>query len=354
MNHVDRFIGSINKKSFDRIPMFYDASPEMNKVLEDYLDMKIDSITTNVFDVDRKLVWPSYIGPELKIHEDGSIENFFGVRTKEISYGQGSYMESVFNPMSHVTALDQISNYPWPKSEWIDTNGVIDQIKFQKEYAMMFSFYSIGWTSWEMRGMSTFLEDLLLEPELANEIIHAISDFVFSVYYSVINAHRQCPIDNFTCILLADDWATQDSLMISPEIFKNFFKNHYRRIIDIAHAANLKVEFHCCGSVIDLIPQLIDVGVDILNPIQTSAKGMNPIFLKKEFGKDLAFSGGVDVQTILPFGTEQSVADEVKFLLDVLGKDGGYIFGPSHSIQIGTPPQNIVAMYKAAHEYYGK
>lgn len=120
----------------------------------------------------------------------------------------------------------------------------------------------------------------------------------------------------------------------------------------MAHSAGLKVEFHCCGSAVGLIPEFIETGIDILNPIQTSAKGMTPHILKEKYGKYLAFSGGVDVQTVLPFGTPEKVKDEVKYLLDTMGKDGGYILEPSHSIQAGTPPENVVAMYEAVYEYY--
>jgi uroporphyrinogen decarboxylase len=104
---------------------------------------------------------------------------------------------------------------------------------------------------------------------------------------------------------------------------------------------------------VGLIPELIDLGVDILNPVQTSAAGMEPSALKQEFGRDIAFSGGIDVQTVLPFGTPETVAKEVRYLLDTMGKGGGYILEPSHAIQAGTPPENVLAMYRAAYDYYG-
>jgi uroporphyrinogen decarboxylase len=102
-----------------------------------------------------------------------------------------------------------------------------------------------------------------------------------------------------------------------------------------------------------LIPELIDLGVDIMNPLQTSAKYMTPHKLKEEYGEYISFSGGVDVQTVLPQGTPESVRDEVFYLLDTIGKNGGYILMPSHAIQVDTPPENIVAMADAVYEYYG-
>jgi uroporphyrinogen decarboxylase len=121
----------------------------------------------------------------------------------------------------------------------------------------------------------------------------------------------------------------------------------------MAHSAGILVEFHCCGSQPNLIPEFLDLGVDILTPLQTSAKDMTPHKLKEEFGGYISFSGGVDVQTILPHGTPESVRDYVFYLLDTVGKGGGYILQPSHAIQVDTPPENVIAMVDALYEYYG-
>ncbi|MCL2519189.1 MAG: methyltransferase, partial [Oscillospiraceae bacterium] len=139
---------------------------------------------------------------------------------------------------------------------------------------------------------------------------------------------------------------------ISIEMFRKFFKRHYRRIIDLAHSAGAVVQFHCCGCQLGLIPEFIDLGVDIMNPLQTSAKGMVPHKLKEEYGDYISFSGGVDVQTVLPHGTPESVREEVFYLLDTF-KNGGYILHPSHNIQVDTPPENVIAMVNAVFEYYG-
>jgi uroporphyrinogen decarboxylase len=213
-------------------------------------------------------------------------------------------------------------------------------------------YFSLGWFAWDMVGMEKFLENLLLEPDLSHALINAVSDFGYDYYLRVIDAGREYIGRNFKLIHLADDWATQNGIMISEETYRTYFKKHYRRIIDAAHNAGLMVEFHCCGSVAQLIPELIDTGIDMLNPIQTSACGMVPEELKKKYGKDIAFSGGLDVQTIMPFGTPGEVEKEVYHLLDTLGSGGGYILQPSHSLQIDTPVENIASMLKAVYTYY--
>jgi uroporphyrinogen decarboxylase len=112
-----------------------------------------------------------------------------------------------------------------------------------------------------------------------------------------------------------------------------------------------KVLFHSCGAITSIIPDLIEIGVDILNPIQTDATGMEPAFLKKEFGEDLCFWGGISTQHLLPFGTPNAIDEEVRMLIDVLGKDGGYVIAPCHNIQAGVPPENLDAMINAIVKY---
>jgi uroporphyrinogen decarboxylase len=145
----------------------------------------------------------------------------------------------------------------------------------------------------------------------------------------------------------------QDGLLLGRETFHRFYAREYRRLIDLAHSSGLKVEFHSCGAARELYRDFAEVGVDIMNPVQTSARGMVPHEIKEEFGRDLAFSGGIDVQQLLPNATVRQVQDQVRYLLDSLGKDGGYIPGPAHNIQLGTPPENVVAMYRAMDEYFG-
>ena len=353
MNHVERFRQSVSRGSIDRVPLDYSATPEMTRILEKSLGYDWNSLLYGPFGIDRRSAMPVYVGPAPKRYEDGSYDNIFGVRMVDKSYGFGTYAESVHHPLAGATRIKEIERHPWPTSAQHDFTRILEPLEKYPDYAFTVGYQSIGWFSWEMRGMSQFLEDLLLEPEIADAIVCIVADLAYDYYRNIIETGKDHIGRNFVCIHLADDWATQSGLLISPTIFRTFFKRHYRRIIDLAHAAGLLVEFHCCGSVLELIPDLIDAGIDILNPVQTSATGMDPVLLKREFGKDITFSGGVDVQKVLPFYSRQEVKDEVKHLLDTLGEGGGYILAPSHAIQVGTPPENVVAMYEAAHEYYG-
>jgi uroporphyrinogen decarboxylase len=155
-------------------------------------------------------------------------------------------------------------------------------------------------------------------------------------------------------IIMADDYAGQTSFLIAPEAFRKHFKPRYVRLFSkIKKAApHIKVFFHCCGAMYDIIPDFIEMGVDVLNPLQFTASGMDMRKIKREFGKDLSFwGGGIDTQNTLPMGTPEQVRDEVRRNLDVLMPGGGFVFNTVHDIQADVPAENILAMVEAIHEF---
>jgi uroporphyrinogen decarboxylase len=161
--------------------------------------------------------------------------------------------------------------------------------------------------------------------------------------------------DNIDIVMHSDDLGMQNSPMMSPDMYRRFVKPLHQELIGMLKkkaGGEVKFLLHSCGSVRALIPDFIDVGVDILNPIQVSAAGMDTAELKKEFGKDMCFcGGGVDTQEILPRGTPEQVRDEVKRRLDDLAPGGGYIFAAVHNIQADVPPENLQAMYETLQAY---
>lgn len=210
----------------------------------------------------------------------------------------------------------------------------------------MVEYWAIGWFSWEVRGMDQCFMDFVLNPKEADALTTIIAELGYEYFTRLLDTVKPYIGKNVVAIHIADDWGMQDGLIVSPDIFHTYYAKHYRRLCDLAHSHGLLVEFHSCGATRALYSSFIDVGVDIINPVQTSAAGMVPRELKEEYGKDVAFSGGVDVQQILP----KASRGEVRSLIETLGKDGGYLIGPAHNIQYGTPPENILAMYEAMGE----
>ena len=151
---------------------------------------------------------------------------------------------------------------------------------------------------------------------------------------------------------IGDDPAGQEEMMISPKIWRKFFKPAFARIFSVAKSRNVRVMFHICGNARAIIPDLIEIGMDILMPVQISARDMEPILLKREYGMDISFLGGMDTQQVLPNCSPQQVRAEVRRLIDIFGKDGGYISSSSHNLNLDVPIENIVAMYEEAASYY--
>ena len=353
MTHLERYVNTIKRKPFDRIPFSVGMTGEMSKKLVEYTGIEHRKLMFDVFKIDMMGEHPKYIGPKLASYEDGSYENIYGVKLRDMNYGHGVYSEAIEYPLVNAETVEEVKNYKWPKADMFKYDDILDMMRENPDYPVSVGYLALGWHSWEMRGMEKFMEDLYVEEAIADAIINEISDFGYEYYQKIFEEKKKYEGNNFTSILLADDWSTQESLLISVEMFRKFFKRHYKRIIDMAHSVGLFVEFHCCGSQVKLIPEFIDLGVDILNPLQTSAKDMVPHKLKEEFGDYITFCGGMDVQTIMPHGTPKLVRDEVYYLLDTIGKGGGYILQPSHSIQVDTPPENIISMVNALYEYYG-
>jgi uroporphyrinogen decarboxylase len=192
--------------------------------------------------------------------------------------------------------------------------------------------------------MDKVLMDMMLQPDMAVTLMGKLTDF-HEAYYSRFLEAGQGKID---ILYVTDDYGWQKGPLMSPMLWRQFIAPNLKRIVDVAHRYGAKFMLHSCGSVRQLIPDLIQVGVDVLDPVQTQATGMNPDELKAEFGHRLSFHGAVDTQTTLPFGSADDVRREVEHHIAVLGQAGGYILAPTHNVQPDTPLENILTMYQSA------
>jgi uroporphyrinogen decarboxylase len=238
-------------------------------------------------------------------------------------------------------------------SEWRlkieDLGYQADKIK-ESGYASILDFGVAPMTMTQLiLGFEKSCIYLLQQPK----IIEAIMDKVLNVYMeqglSIFESlgHRVDAIYAF-----ADDLGTQHSLWLSPDHYRQIVKPYHRKIVDfIRKYSTAKIIFHSCGAIFDFIPDLIEIGIDALNPVQTSADGMEPTRLKSEYGKDLIFWGGIDTQHILPHGSPEDVRTEVRRKIDILSKNGGYVLAPVHNIQPDVPGENVWAMVDEARRY---
>lgn len=300
--------------------------------LESYLDGLLDI----------KTVGPRYMGPRLEPGAD-----IWGVRRKPASYGAGSYDEIEHHPLAGAGTMDQLAEHTWPRPDWFDYSVLPEQIAAAQAggpRCIMAANGNVFESSWYMRGFEQMLMDLAICPEFAHGLMSRVTDFYVEYFKRILSAAR----GEIDLVFTADDIGGQNGLLLSLEMWERFIKPHHVRLNAAIHEYGARVIYHSDGAVMDAVPGLIDMGIDVLQALQFDAAGMDAAKLKSAYGSRLCFEGGVSVQRTLPFGTPDQVRAEVEHLIATLGRNGGYILGPSHCIQAGTPPENIHAMFETA------
>lgn len=295
---------------------------------------------------------------KLKIEDDGRYLNYInewqiGLRMPKEG---GHYFDLVGFPLKEPT-LDALETFAWPETadparwEGLDheSRWLFENTSYGLVVGCVFGGGIFEFPEY-LRGMQSFLMDLVAEPAFADALMGRITDVMCEAYTHILD--KVGPY--IQVISVCDDLATQTGPMISPEVYRKRIKPLQKRLINSIKAkTDAFVMYHGCGSNREFLPDLIEIGVDIFNPVQVSARGMGDTKeLKRTFGRELSFWGGVcDTQQILPFGTPEQVRDETRRRLDDLMPGGGFIAAPIHNIQDGVPPENIIAMYEIIHEY---
>jgi len=338
----------MNHEVPDRIPTDIWATPEVWNKLREYFGYNVDIY--KVLHIDgMSYVWPKYVGPKLPTVAEGETVDYWGIRRRKVSYGTGVYEEQVNYPLSDAQTIDDLEQYRWPSADWFDYSEMRAAAESaSKNRVVMCGYMTIFYLHNQLRGLKKSLLDPLLRPEFTHHLLNRISDFLYELHLRMFEACEGL-ID---VTQVTDDFGTQTGPMISLKVFREFYRPHMQRFIDLAHKFGIKVFHHDDGAIRTFIPDLIEMGIDILNPLQWTTPGMELEGLKRDFGKDLCFHGGVDNQRILPFGTPKEVRAEVRHCIDALASDKtGYILAPCHNIQPITPVENIIAMYDEAWKY---
>jgi len=350
----ERVLIALNHKEPDRVPIGYHASKEVNDILKKYFNTNNDNVVLEKLNIDLRIVQPKYIGPSDRSYDEvwPLGKDIWGVVRKFVNNKYGKYSEIVYYPLKNVSTIEELENYNWPSIEWFDFESIkkqIDDFNYKNEYFVVMYFSgSIFEHSWYMRGMEQFLFDMLFNPEIASKIIEKVFNFWFKFNQECFRISK----NNIDMARFSDDFGGQLNMLISPDLFNNFFKKYYIKFFNLCHENNIKTYFHSCGSIEQIIPDLIDIGLDVLNPLQFSAHGFpDPKTLKTKYGKKLSFEGGMDVQKILPFLTSEELKSYTYKLIKILGKDGGFIVEPSHAIQPDVKLENIISFYNAAFNF---
>jgi uroporphyrinogen decarboxylase len=355
MNSKERVLKALNKEKTDRVPIYATVTPQIGDALCNKFGIpKLPNACSPMFqrivyvDVLNRLgndcvgVAASYPKDYFaKTWEDGSIEDEWGIRWKST----GMYNEMSYHPLSEVESISDLDKFTFPNPNIINRYELPEKMirQYGKEYAMVGMQDSICFeAAWYIVGLEKFMMDLVNEKGYVFELLDKILEIKTDEAKQLI----KCGVD---FIWTGDDVGDQNGMMISPNTWRKILKPRLAKYIDDLYNFDpkIKIAYHSCGSILPIIPDLIEIGLDILNPLQPNAKGMNPRFLKKEYGDKLCFFGGIDVQRLLPQGNPEQIKNKVKEIVSILSENNGYIMAPAHNIQPDTPLENIFAMFEA-------
>lgn len=314
----------------------------------DYVDDRVSELVGSDFR-HTHVGKPKYFEPY--INEEGYAMSEWGYGSKLVN-GEAVV---AFNPLAPADVSD-IEKHSWPKTDdpgrW---EGIGEQVKKWHEE----DEYFISTTSvvsglmidigQYLRGFEQFFMDMYIEPEFSHKLIGKMTDVLIELHVNFLKNIGPAPIG---WVEFSSDHGMQDRPLLAPEMYRKFLKEPYRRLFsEVRKAApGAKIWMHCCGSVRELIPDFIDMGVDVLNSLQPRAAGMDSLELKKEFGRELIFHGGLDIQGGIT-GTVEEAVDEAKRRIDAFAPDGGYIFAPSNHFMQDVPIDNFYAVYETAKSY---
>jgi uroporphyrinogen decarboxylase len=244
----------------------------------------------------------------------------------------------------------EILDFSWPKAANFDFSALRAEAENNSSRIRIGGLWTgIMGDSYRMHGFENFLLNIAMNPELMHTLIDRMTDMYLELndkYFSTL--HGKMEIWFF-----GNDFGSQESLLMGKDMWADFFFENIRRLCALAHSYNLKVMMHSCGAISELIPLLIEAGVDILDPIQVTAKGMEPADLAERFGGKITFHGGIDTQNILPRGTEEDVEQHVRKVVGILAPTERYIFAPSQILGQDIPVKNIIRMYKTIGDING-
>ena len=345
MNSKDRVYSCLAYKGYDRPPTKHYGTPEINQELMDYFGVNTYEALQVKLGDDFRHINPKYIGPELKTFEDGSFEGLWGERYINYSFGKGTYKEAVYLPFKNVNDVDELKSFRAPSPDWYDYSGIKEDCEKYQDYCICIG--GAGMPDF-MNGIARCrgVEQVLFDVGMENTVFLALMEQRFHFFYEMLERMLQAGEGLIDVVCLGEDLGSQNGLLISPKSYDKLFAPYMEKMFALAHKYGAKTMMHSCGSTRQIIPRLIELGLDILEVIQVDAANMDIRELHRDFYGKIAFCGSISVQSTLPFGTEEDVINEVE-LRKELFSEGGMVIAPTHHIQVGTPINNILAMYRA-------
>lgn len=291
---------------------------------------------------------PLYHGPALPMSDAERICPF-GIRfSRGVGADKFGADEAIMGPLEGASSPAEVLAHAWPKPEWWDPEPLLAECERFADKVIVGGLWSgIFGDCYRMHGFSNFLLNMALNPELIKTFVDRMTDFYLELnerFFSQLKGRQDI-------FFMGNDFGTQAGMLFSPDMWDEFYLENHRRLVTHAKSHGLRVMMHSCGAIDPLIGRFIEMGVDIIDPVQTTAAGMRGADLKRRYGANLTFHGAIDTQSVLPHGTPEDVRKHCFETIETFGGDGGYIFVSCNNLQVDTPLSNIDAMYRAAREH---
>jgi uroporphyrinogen decarboxylase len=342
MTPRERVLSALNHERPDRTPCdFWAEPPTWNRLLAHVghhdRDRLLDDLNVDVRHLEAA-------EPTERVVEDGVFENFWGERYLYRETKWGPMRDDVKGALAKAESFAELDAFPWPHPDCLDHSQLGDQCRKYERHALLYGFADVWQRPALVRGWEGFFLDMAERPDWAHFLSRKFTDFYLEDYTRAAEITR----GRIDLYLLISDLGSQRGPLISMKMFHEFVAPYLREMIERIHQLGGRVLYHSCGAIRRFIPELIKLGVDVLDPIQPVGPTMEPESLKAEYGDRLSFHGGIDMQQVLPGSTPEGVQAVVRRYCQALGAGGGYILSPAHLFQPDVPPENILAVYKAS------
>ncbi len=374
LTHRERVLAALNHEPPDRVPLDFggvgptDIVVPAYEKLKKYIGLELetkpavrfqrtaipDEKILQRFDIDtRTLRLGQFKGGGRRFIDDDTSVDVWGTTWKRAEGNFSINVNGVFQKSD--PKIEILETFSWPDPNdpglYAGLREKAEALRKNTDFAIVLTLiYGNGILKQctNMRGFAELLMDLYENPEFAGRLLDKMTDISIRIAQNALDAVGE----NVDVVYYADDLGHQQSTLMSPQIYRKLVKPRHKRFFDaIKSRSKAKILMHSDGAIYTLIEDLIEIGVDALNPVQVSARNMDPARLKREFGGRLAFWGAIDTRDVLPFKSPDEVREEVRKMIEMMGKSGGYVLASVQTIQAEVPPENIVAMFEEARSY---
>ena len=362
MNSKERVMAALRRQVPDRVPVWVTVVSDLAERMAEVTGLPTDPLDAYLTNRISHAAMLTALGNDVvgigatappaqptRTRPDGLLEDEWGFVYRQVPHPFGTYMEIVGRPLVGIRAASELARYRPPDPAALGRFDIArDRAgRYGQTHALLgIVECTVFEMAWNLVGLEPFLRDMAKGREYVGPLLDLVADYSTGVGLALIDLGADA-------VLTGDDVGMETGPMISPRMWRAWLKPRLHRVFDAyrSRRPDIVLAYHTCGSVLPFVDELVEMGVEVLNPVQVTAKGMDAAWLKRTYGQRLAFCGGVDQREVLPHGTPGGVDEEVRRRIGELGPGGGYLLAPTHDIQSDTPVENVLAVFEAAQRW---